>query len=202
MSETEMVFFLRAHDNIRSGTLKVFFELSSAQNELKRGGTDEQQLGRCSTAVHEKDHRELGSRELALPPHEQIEAEMGLEGLHDVEVDRGELQAWQHDVERWRNVGLAQPSPTDTRRSGQFQAVPRPAVGRGWSEDPCRRGGRPDLALTGDGSCGGNGFRGKKVREERKEKERKEKEKKRERKRKRKKGKKNRFGFISGLVLI
>ena len=87
--------------------------------------------------VHEEDHREVGPRKLALPPHEQIGAEMGLEGLHGVEVDRGELQAWRHDVEQWRNTGLAQPSLADTRRSGRFQAVLRPAVGQGWSEDPC-----------------------------------------------------------------
>ena len=33
---------------------KLIFELSSAQNELKRGGTDERQLGHGSTAAHEK----------------------------------------------------------------------------------------------------------------------------------------------------
>ena len=92
------------------------------------------------------------------------------------------------------------PSPVDTWRSGQFQTAFRPTVGRGWSEGPCRRGGRPDLALTGDGSCGGDGFRGKRVREERKDEERKKK--KRERKKERKKGKKIRLGFVSGLVRV
>ena len=86
---------------------KLVFELSSAQNELKRGGTGERQLSRGSTIAQEEDHRELGSRELAFPSHEQIGAEMSLEGLHSVEVDRGELQAWRHDDERWRNTGLA-----------------------------------------------------------------------------------------------
>ena len=42
---------------------KLVFELSSAQNELKKGGTDERRLGRSSTAPHKVPNHELG-REL------------------------------------------------------------------------------------------------------------------------------------------
>ena len=48
-------FFWRVHDNLRSEALQAFklvFELSSAQNELKRGNSNERQLGHGSTAVH------------------------------------------------------------------------------------------------------------------------------------------------------
>ena len=67
--------FWRAHDNIWSNTLKVFklvFELSSAQNELKRGGRCVRWLGRGSTAAHEEDHRVEGFHEMDLLFHEQI----------------------------------------------------------------------------------------------------------------------------------
>ena len=70
-----MGFFLWAHDNIRAGTLKVsklVFELSLAQNELKRGDTHIRWLGRSSTAVHEEDHREEGFREMDLLSYKQI----------------------------------------------------------------------------------------------------------------------------------
>ena len=58
-----MGFFLRAYNNIRSVTSKVsklVFELSSIQNELKRGGTGERQLGRGSVVVHEVEHGQEG----------------------------------------------------------------------------------------------------------------------------------------------
>ena len=46
--------FRRAYDNTRSVTSKIskfVFELSSAQNELKRGSLDERKLGGGSTAT-------------------------------------------------------------------------------------------------------------------------------------------------------
>ena len=55
--------FWRAHDTTRSVMSKVsklVFELSSAQNELKRGGTSERQLGRGSVVVHEVGYGQKG----------------------------------------------------------------------------------------------------------------------------------------------
>ena len=55
--------FRQAHDTTRSVTSKVsklVFELSSAQNELKRGDTSERQLGRGSVVVHEVEHGQEG----------------------------------------------------------------------------------------------------------------------------------------------
>ena len=51
--------FWRAHDTTQSVTSKVsklVFGLSSAQNELKRGGTSERQLGRGLVVVHKVGH--------------------------------------------------------------------------------------------------------------------------------------------------
>ena len=79
------------HDLKRRKPLSSFFELGSAQNELKRGGTEVQQLGRSSTKAHKENHRELGSRELALPPHEQIEGGSSLREHHCAEGSWGEL---------------------------------------------------------------------------------------------------------------
>ena len=58
MFGTEMGFW-RAHDSIRSETLevsKLIFELSSAQNELKKSSTKGRQLRRGSTVEHEESH--------------------------------------------------------------------------------------------------------------------------------------------------
>ena len=66
VSKIEMGFW-QAHDSVWSKMLKVsklVFELSSAQNELKRGGTGKRWLDRGSMAAHEVPEHEL-DRELS-----------------------------------------------------------------------------------------------------------------------------------------
>ena len=175
------------------------FELSSAQTKLKRGGTEKQRPGRSSTAAHEESHRELGFHEAGLlfpradwswfqprrPPRRWGRPWRALGVV---------ARRWAEE-ESWTRATR----PTDSRRLRRSQAMHRPAVGRGWSEGPCRRDGRPSSRVGRWWQLGGVRFRGERVRKERKKKKEKKEERERERERKKKLVRVEKLDFILGI---